>query len=72
MFNSRQLLTLITYTEIIQEVKELLRKDYSDDEVEAIATYLTLVLDRCVDKNSDMSRWILLVSAVKKHHHNTH
>ena len=57
MFNSRQLLTLITYTEIIQEVKELLRKDYSDDEVEAIATYLTLVLDRCVDKNSDMSRW---------------
>ena len=36
MFNSRQLLTLITYTEIIQEVKELLRKDYSDDDVEAL------------------------------------
>ena len=55
MFNFRQLLTLITYTEIIQEVKELLRKDYSDDEVDAIATYLTLVLDRCVDKNSRLS-----------------
>ena len=36
-----------SYTEIIEEVKELLRKDYSDDEVEAIVTYLTLVLDRC-------------------------
>ena len=55
MFNSRQLLTLLTYTEIIEEVKELLRKDYSDDEVEAIATYLTLVLDRCVDGNSRLS-----------------
>ena len=37
MFNSRQLLRRLTCTEIIQEVKELLRKKYSTDEVEAIA-----------------------------------
>ena len=58
MFNSRH-----TYTEIIEEVKKL-RKDYSDDEV---ITYLTLVLDRCVDKNSrlsmfDSSRMFLIES----------
>jgi putative DNA methylase len=51
MFNSRQLLTLVTYVEIINEAKALLKAEYEPEKVEAIATYLALVLDRCVDVN---------------------
>jgi len=51
MFNPRQLLTLVTYVEILNEVKEKLRLEYELAKVEAIATYLALVFDRCVDAN---------------------
>ncbi len=57
MFNPRQLLTLVTYVEIINEAKSKLEFEYKPEKVEAIATYLALVLDRCVDMNSRMSRW---------------
>jgi putative DNA methylase len=51
IFNPRQLLTLATYVEIIAEAKERMREEYKDERVEAIATYLALVLDRCADAN---------------------
>jgi putative DNA methylase len=51
LFNPRQLLTLVTYVEIINEAKALLQAEYEPEKVEAIATYLALVLDRCVDRN---------------------
>ncbi|WP_231636791.1 DUF1156 domain-containing protein [Planktothricoides sp. SR001] len=51
IFNPRQLLTLVTYVEIINEAKELIRAEYEPEKVEAICTYLALVLDRCVDAN---------------------
>ncbi|MCH2047780.1 MAG: DNA methylase, partial [Trichodesmium sp. ALOHA_ZT_67] len=54
-FNPRQLLTLVTYIEIINDVKLQLQAEYEPDKVEAIATYLSLVLDRCVDKNCRLS-----------------
>ena len=57
MFNPRQLLTLVTYVELINEAKELMRAEYELDRVEAIATYLALVCDRCVDKNCRLSHW---------------
>ncbi len=57
LFNPRQLLTLVTYVEIINEAKVLLQAEYELDKVEAIITYLTLILDRCVDKNSRLSQW---------------
>ncbi|MGL4498289.1 MAG: DUF1156 domain-containing protein, partial [Planktothrix sp.] len=50
-FNPRQLLTLVTYVEIINEAKALLWAEYERDKVEAIITYLVLVLDRCIDVN---------------------
>ncbi|MGL4500022.1 MAG: DUF1156 domain-containing protein, partial [Planktothrix sp.] len=50
-FNPRQLLTLVTYLEIINEAKALLWAEYEREKVEAISTYLALVLDRCVDAN---------------------
>jgi adenine-specific DNA methylase len=56
-FNPRQLLTLVTYVEIINEAKVLLQAEYELDKVEAIITYLALVLDRCVDKNCRLSMW---------------
>ena len=57
MFNPRQLLTLVTYVEIINEAKSKLEFEYEPEKVEAIATYLSLVLDRCVDKNSRLTMW---------------
>jgi len=56
-FNPRQLLTLVTYVEIINEAKELMRSEYELDRVEAIATYLALVCDRCVDSNCRLAHW---------------
>ncbi|WP_008318633.1 DUF1156 domain-containing protein [Leptolyngbya sp. PCC 6406] len=50
-FNPRQLLTLVTYVEILNEVKEKLRAEHELEKVAAILTYLDLVLDRCVDVN---------------------
>jgi len=39
MFNPRQLLTLITYIEIINEVKALIQTEYKPEKVEAILVY---------------------------------
>jgi putative DNA methylase len=57
MFNPRQLLTLVTYVEIINEAKSLIFNEYSQDKAEAILVYLALVMDRCVDKNSRLTMW---------------
>ena len=56
-FNPRQLLTLITYVEIITEAKALLQAEYELEKVEAIITYLALVLDRCADANCRLCIW---------------
>lgn len=56
-FNSRQLLTLLTYTEIINEAKKLIQKKYLEAQAEAILIYLSFVLDRCIDYNSRLSGW---------------
>ena len=57
LFNLRQLLTLATYVEIINEAKPLMQSEYEWGKVQAIATYLALVLDRCVDENCRLGRW---------------
>ena len=56
-FNPRQLLTLVTYVEIINEAKSKLQFECEPEKVEAIATYLALVLDRCADTNCRLSLW---------------
>jgi adenine-specific DNA methylase len=56
-FNPRQLLTIVTYLEIITELKQIFCAEYSLDKAEAITTYLALVLDRCVDRNCRLSIW---------------
>ena len=57
LFNPRQLLTLVTYVEIIQQAKAKIRAELGKDELDranAIITYLALVLDRCADANCRM------------------
>ncbi|BDI20746.1 DNA methylase (plasmid) [Nostoc cf. commune SO-36] len=56
-FNSRQLLTLVTYIEIINEAKALIQAEYEWEKAKAISIYLALVLDRCVDANSRLAHW---------------
>ena len=57
LFNPRQLLTLVTYVEIINEAKEKIREELGEEKLQAIATYLAMVLDRCVDRNCRLSIW---------------
>ena len=57
LFNLRQLLTLVTYVEIINEAKFKLQIEYEPERVNAIATYLALVLDRSIDTNCRLSHW---------------
>lgn len=56
-FNPRQLLTLVNYLEIINEAKAILQTEYKLEKVEAIATYLALIFDRCVDTNCRLNHW---------------
>ena len=56
-FNPRQLLTLVTYVEIINEAKAKIQAGYEPEKAIAIITYLALVLDRCVDTNCRLSLW---------------
>ncbi|MGH8002759.1 MAG: DUF1156 domain-containing protein, partial [Brasilonema sp.] len=57
LFNSRQLLTLVSYVEIINEAKFLIQAEYEWEKAEAISTYLAFVFDRCIDHNSRLSGW---------------
>jgi adenine-specific DNA methylase len=54
-FNVRQLLTSITYVEIINNAKSLIQSQHKLEEAEAILVYLGLTLDRCLDKNCRLS-----------------
>ncbi|GJD19911.1 hypothetical protein RIVM261_048670 [Rivularia sp. IAM M-261] len=65
MFNQRQLLTLITYVEIINEAKLLIQKSYDLEQANAITLYLSIILNRCVDKNSRLSHLDAVTGSVK-------
>jgi adenine-specific DNA methylase/very-short-patch-repair endonuclease len=56
-FNPRQLLTLVTYVEILSDTKEKLAIQYEPEQVKAILTYLSFVLERCVNRNSRLGHW---------------
>ncbi|MEH1964874.1 MAG: DNA methylase [Nostoc sp.] len=55
LFNPRQLLSLITYIEIINDAKKLIIVEPERDKLEPIILYLALILDRCVDINSRLT-----------------
>lgn len=57
LFNPRQLLTLIIYMKIIKEAQLLIQQDNDLEKTTAICIYLSLVFDRCVDRNCRLSVW---------------
>ena len=57
LFNPRQLLTLVTYIEIINEAKEKIRTELGEEKTQAIASYLSMILDRCIDLNCRLTVW---------------
>lgn len=56
-FHPRQLLTLTTYVDVINKAKSIIQSTYEPFQAEAISAYLSLIFDRCVDKNSRLSHW---------------
>ena len=66
MFNSRHLLTLVNYVEIIDKAKALIQAEYESEKVEANATYLALVFDRCADTNCRLNHWDASRSGAKR------
>ncbi|NBD34103.1 MAG: DUF1156 domain-containing protein [Cyanobacteria bacterium] len=65
-FNPRQLLTLVTYVEIINEAKAKIQLEYEPEKASAITTYLSLILDRCADLNSRLSIWDSSVNKIQR------
>ena len=57
MFAPRQALVLATYVRHLKALKQEIRRALPRDRGDAILTYLTFVLDKCVDYNSRMTRW---------------
>lgn len=58
LFNSRQLLAMVTFTKKIKIAYDLmLDSGYDPEYAKAIATYLGIMLDRLADKNSNLARY---------------
>ncbi|MEJ8542527.1 DUF1156 domain-containing protein [Methanothermobacter wolfeii] len=65
LFNARQKLALITFTEKIRQAhQEMLKEGYQEDYSKAVTTYLGLGLDRIADKNSNLCRLIPQTEAI--------
>lgn len=56
-FSPRQLLSLGTYVECLQELKQEVLEKLPEDRAEAVLTYLGLALDKAVDYNSRLASW---------------
>jgi adenine-specific DNA methylase len=57
VYSPRQLLTHHIYYNKYNEVKQEIKEGYTEDEYEAIVTYLSLTADKALDYNSRMSSW---------------
>ena len=64
-FNPRQLLTLVTYVEIINEAKEKIREELGQEKLQAISTYLALVFDQCLDRCCRLAHWDSATASTK-------
>ena len=51
LFNPRQLLALVVFVEILNDAQKFMRLEVEEERLGAIFTYLSLILDRCVDVN---------------------
>ncbi|HEU5376354.1 MAG TPA: DUF1156 domain-containing protein, partial [Ktedonobacteraceae bacterium] len=57
LYTSRQLLTLTTFLGLIQEAVQTYSTTSDREQTTALALWLAMILDRCADKNSRLSRW---------------
>ena len=58
LFNDRQMLSMITFTEKIKlAYKEMIHSGYDEAYAKAVSTYLGVMLDRLADKNSNLVRY---------------
>lgn len=59
LFNSRQKLALITFSEKVRQAQKLmLEMGFEGEYAKAVATYLALGVDRLADYNSGLARWV--------------
>jgi len=65
LFNSRQKLALITFTEKVRlAYKKMIEEGYDEEYVKAVVSYLGLGVDRLADKNSSLCRLIPQTEAI--------
>ena len=58
LFNARQKLALITFTEKVRQAyQKMIDKGYDKEYVKAVVTYLGLLLTRIVDFTCNLARW---------------
>jgi adenine-specific DNA methylase len=58
LFNSRQKLALITFTEKVRlAYKRMIEEGYDKEYAKAVASYLALMISRCSDFESNIVRW---------------
>ena len=59
LFNSRQLLTHLTFIEKFMEVKQEWLNDKLNEKefTKAVIVYASMILDTCLDYNSNLTRW---------------
>jgi len=66
LFSKRQLKVLTTYSELIKEVGNKIKKDGGSTEyVKAVKTYLAFALDKLAAWNSTLCSWIPTIEGVK-------
>ncbi len=66
LYTPRQLLSLVTLLQLVQEAINLCTEAGASDKTKALAIWLTMVLDRCVDMNSRLSNWDSSVIATRR------
>jgi len=65
LFNSRQKLALITFTEKVRlAYKKMIEEGYDEEYAKAVASYLELEVNRLADKNSSLCRLIPQTEAI--------
>ena len=65
LFNSRQKLALITFTEKVRlAYKKMLEEGYDEEYAKAVVSYLVMAYSRLVDQSSVLVPWITQLEAV--------
>ena len=58
LFTKRQLLAITTFSDLIADIRQMVRQDSGDDEyTDAVCTYLALALGRMADSSSSCAIW---------------